>query len=459
MWDRPEFKVGSLVLISFLLVGYMSMKVAKGVSLFESTDRHELVVGDASGIIPNTAVKVAGVKVGAVDRIELRDGKAVIFLKIQKGLGLSKSSYAEFKTDGILGTKHISLGYGKPTDPPLASGDQLATVTDGNSLGGVLKQIGEVAKSLKDVSEAIKDATVNGTTDTPIGRIMTNIEMLTADLAEVSGQNKEKIGSLIDKLDGIATTLNGVLGEGSRGRVNQAFDNVYSGLDKFDEALENIREITDKVNDGEGTVGRLINDEETIDGINKVVENLNTVLGGVRTLRTSFDYHSELHTDPNEVTSFMSLKLQPGLDRYYELGLVQDPYGTKTERRVVKTGSQTEDFEETVTYKNKIKLTALFAKNFYDFTFKGGLIQSKGGFGIDYSAFNNKLKLSAEAFDFDDANVRLFARFNVYNGLYVVGGYNSVSGEFKSISSPFFGAGLFLRNDDLATLAAFALGR
>ena len=460
MFEKPEFKVGLLFLASFFLVGYMSVKVAKGVGAFTSTSKHPLEVSDASGIITNTAVKIAGVKIGVVESIELKNGKAVLVLSIQKGLGLSKSTYAEFKTDGILGSKHIALFSGNSEDGLLKSGDPFSTVANTDSLGSVLSEVGKVAKSLNEVALAFKEAAVVGSAETPIGRIFTNIESLTQDLAEVSSNNKGRINSIIDKLDGIAGTLSDVLGESSRGRVNEAFDNAYSGLAKFDESLENVRSITDKINSGEGTVGRLINDEETIDGINEVVENLNNLLGGASRLRTSFDYHSEYLTSEGDIRSFIGVRLQPGADRYYEIALVQDPFGTDSTKQIRRTGTETDDFEEVITDEDEIRITALFAKNFYDFTFKGGLIESTGGFGIDHLSFGRKLRLSAEVFDFsNDTNLRLFARYNVYNGLYFIGGYNSLLGDNDAISSPFVGAGLYLNNDDLATLASFALRR
>ena len=73
MFEKPELKVGLLFVTSFVLVGYMSMKVAKGAGVFTAQSKHPLEVADASGIIPNTAVKVAGVKVGIVESVKLKD--------------------------------------------------------------------------------------------------------------------------------------------------------------------------------------------------------------------------------------------------------------------------------------------------------------------------------------------------------------------------------------------------
>ena len=458
---NSEFKVGLLVTIVFVLIGYMSMKVVKGVGLLTPTNEHKIVVSDASGIIPHTAVKMAGVKIGEVKDISLEDGKAVITLTVDKGVKLSEDSYAEFKADGILGTKHISIEMGSAAandenSEVLKSGATMPTVSSGDDLGTVLKQVGDVAASLKDVAEAIREATVRGEVETPIGRIVSNLERLTADLAEVSSNNKQEFSSIVSKMDGILTTLNDAMGEGSRGRVNQAFDSAFNGLEKFDAAAENIREVTEKINNGEGSVGRLVNDEDTINSVNEVLDNLNTILGRVGTLKAKFDYHSEYLTDVEEVRSFIGVKLQPGPDRYYEIGIVQDPFGFDTTKTVVSEGTQNESFTETTTDEDRIRITALFAKNFYNFTLKGGLIESTGGFGIDYYAVDKKLRLSAEFFNFNEASFRTFMRYDLYSGIYVQGGYNRLFSEGNRVNSPFLGAGLFLTNEDLASLASFA---
>jgi len=229
MFGKPEFKVGLLVVVSFVAVGYMSMKVAKGAGVFTSTDTHTITVDDASGIIKNTAVKVAGVKVGIVEDVVLENGRAVVKISVKKNLGLPKNTVAELKADGILGGKHIALTQDEtvPSEPTqgsngdigfkkLENGDELKLTGTGSGVNEVMTDISAVAKSLQEVADAIKSATVQGNVETPIGRIVSNIEILTEDLADISSNNKGKINSIIDKLDGIAGTLSNVMGEGNR---------------------------------------------------------------------------------------------------------------------------------------------------------------------------------------------------------------------------------------------------
>lgn len=112
---------------------------------------------------------------------------------------------------------------------------------------------------------------------------------------------------------------------------------------------------------------------------------------------------------------------------------------------------------EKKTYKNRVKFTGLYAMNFYDFTIKGGLIESSGGVGVDYFLFRKKLRLSMEMFDVreDSMHLRAGARFSVIRGVYVTGGVDDFTSRSRNMSS-YLGAGLDLSNDDLKSLVSFA---
>jgi phospholipid/cholesterol/gamma-HCH transport system substrate-binding protein len=90
----------------------------------------------------------------------------------------------------------------------------------------------------------------------------------------------------------------------------------------------------------------------------------------------------------------------------------------------------------------------MFAKNFFDFTVRGGLIENSGGLGFDYHFFRKKLKVSLEAFNFGNMNLRAAAQFNFYRGVYINAGYNDMM-DNNEAASGFLCAGILLTNVDL----------
>ncbi len=436
-----EIKVGLMILAVASLIGAMSFKVARGPGIFASGRKQSFVIDNAGGLVKNSAVKMAGIKVGTIDNIELQDGKAKITLALDKDVPLTTSSRVELRTDGILGDKHVELIPGKPGDPALNADAPLQISTEGGGLDDMMKEIGRVAKNLHSLTDNLnKAATGSGDDSTPIGRIILHIEKVSKDLANVTGQNREKVNQIVDQIRTITDNLSNYI--------------TPESLKHLQATLKNVDEISGKINSGQGTIGKLINDEQTVDEINTAISTVNQALGGISRWETSIDFHSEYLAQAPGAKSYLAFRLQPGLDRYYEVQLIDDArgYTTQSSSTTNVNGGPDTTVSQSVTNKNKLKFTGLFAKNFYDFTLKGGLIESTGGFGIDYFLFDRHLRLSVEAFDFSNLDIRTFAKYNFFKGLYVAAGADNLLNKDHQFST-FVGAGLFITNDDLKILA------
>lgn len=451
--QAAEFKVGMLVVVVSGLIAYMSMQVSNDPSLMGRSQKAWFQMADAGGLVKGSAVKSAGIPVGTIDTIELsEDGMARIDMTLKSDFSVFTSASVEIKSQGILGDKYVQLNSGNRTDPPLPSGGQILNVKDQGSLDNVITQVGSIAESLKSTAEALKEAvTEDGTRAHILGRIVKNIEVITQDLSEVTSANKDKIGTIVDQVQNITASLDDLLNEeGGESLKNQ----LKRTMARLDSTMKNVDEITGKINRGEGTIGRLVNDEETVEELNTAIDGINGFLGTAGKTQTSLDFNSQYLGDLDLTKTMVGIKIQPGLDRYYYLGIVDDPSGVveETNTKTGPTGSPpTSDIDEVKTYKNKVKFNLLFAKNFYDFTLKGGLIENSGGVGFEYRLFRDKMSLSLDAFEFSELNLRAQAQYNFWKGVYVLGGVSDIL-DNQSKRSSYVGAGLTLSNDDLKLL-------
>ena len=452
MIRTPEFKVGALVVTVASLIGFMSLKVSQGPGLFSRTHTYYFDLDDASGLVENSAVKTAGIKVGSIEKIKLVDGKARIYVVIAGDVKMHTSGYVELRSDGILGDRHVEIVPGNSSDPELPDGAQILTTNDQGSMNSLLKQVGKIADSLNQVANTIKKATgPEGDDKTTLGRILRNIEKVSGDLAQITGQNKNQLHDIIDNVNTITAELSKVMKDHGPEGFDSTWHKVATSIDRIQKSADNIAQITDKVNNGQGTLGELINDDDTATKINTDLDKLDDFLGGADTMETAFDYHSEYLASAGLIQSFINIRIQPGLDRYYELGIVDDPRGYVTVTDTTDSGTYNQKYTETMAYHNQVKFNALFAKNFYDFTFKAGMFETSGGFGVDYHMLHHTLRASFEAFNFEDTIIRAYLRYNLFKGLYLVGGGDNLSNPL--LRSAFVGAGLYLTNDDLKLFA------
>ncbi|MGV8074494.1 MAG: outer membrane lipid asymmetry maintenance protein MlaD [Syntrophobacteraceae bacterium] len=126
-----ELGVGLFLLIGILCMSYLSFKLGD-VGFFGSSDYTVYAsFANVGGLTDKGSVNMAGVNIGQVAKIELKNGKALVTLRIQKGVELEEDSIASIKTMGLIGDKYVSISAGgsdeyiKPngtirdTQPPL----------------------------------------------------------------------------------------------------------------------------------------------------------------------------------------------------------------------------------------------------------------------------------------------------------------------------------------------------
>jgi len=445
-----EFKVGALVVAISGLIAFMSMQVSDDPSYMGRSRKAWFLLPNASGLIKGSAIKSAGIPVGAIQEIQLQDGQARIDITIQASLPLTRSAQVELRSNGILGDKHIEIFPGVLGDPELESDGQILNVKDGGSMDDVLGQVGELATSLKDVAKNLQEAVSDDGTDKHIlGRIVKNIEKLSGDLAQVTSENKEQIGEIVDQVHNITSTMDELVNDESEKGFKKTWKNA---MVRIDSSLKNIDEITTKINNGEGTIGKLISDEQTAEDVSSAIEGISGLVDSASKVSTGIDFNSYYLNEVGAAKTAIGVTIQPGLDRYYYLGIITDPAGVVEITDTETSGTSGSSFiTETKTFHSRTKITALYGKNFFNWTLRGGLIEDKGGLGIDYRMFYDKLTASVEAFDFEKVQVRTYLNYKVFSGFYIMAGYNDAFNK-RNAQSVFAGAGLFLTNDDLKLL-------
>jgi phospholipid/cholesterol/gamma-HCH transport system substrate-binding protein len=450
-----EFKVGMLVLLVSGLIATMALKVSEDPSFLGSSRKTWFEMDDASGLVKNSAVKMAGIDVGVIKDIRLENGKARVDMILKGEVPITRSAQIDIRPNGILGDKHVEIIAGNAMDPPLQSGQQILIVHDNASVDRLISEVTKITKTLNGVVENIKAAT-EGESDKPLGKIVANVQALTEDLAEMSREHKGQIGEIVENVHNITSTLDDLVNDDSPEGFKAAWHDALGSLKRIDKSLKNVEEITDKVNNGEGTIGKLLNDDTTVESINTAIEGVNNLLDTANKMQVAIDYHADYLSRDSSSKSFISLNIQPGLDRYYELGVVDDPHGVVERTDITDTysaGGTSSNLTETKVYHYKLKINALFAKNFYNFTVKGGIIENTGGAGFDYFLFKRTLRLSIEAFDFTSFHLRASARYTMFHGLYLDGGVDDIAGQNYGPSA-YVGAGLFLTSDDLKLLVS-----
>ena len=136
---KLELVVGVFVLIGIVCLGYLSIKLGK-LELIGG-DVYEVVAqfNTASGLKSGSAMEIAGVEVGRVRGISLKDDRAAVVLAVKNSVKLYTDTIASIKTRGIIGEKFLALSPGGGGDP-LKPGDTIRDTESGLDLEELVSQ-------------------------------------------------------------------------------------------------------------------------------------------------------------------------------------------------------------------------------------------------------------------------------------------------------------------------------
>ncbi|MCF8054974.1 MAG: MlaD family protein [Deltaproteobacteria bacterium] len=454
-----EAKVGVFVLLAVIILGYLSLRVGEDVFTRQSGYLLKAKFDNVIGLVRGAPVRIAGLEIGFLETMELEDGKAVVTLRINPAVKIPRSSSITLKTQGVMGERYIEIKVRGDYADVVGEGEFLANVEPSVDLEAVFKKMGAVVDDVGAITASLHKLLEDGDVAQNIRYLVNDMASLMKRIDTLVANNEDNIGKTIEDLKVASAemrqafvSLNKIAaeiqeGNGTLGKIIN--DAEMAG--QLDSTISSLSEVALKLNESKGTIGRLINDEEMGSNMEKAIIGLNKYMEKADALRTSINYRGEFLADSNSFKSYLDVKIQPQIDYFYLLGVVVNPKGTKTIRDVYTNGTlnRIEEWD-----RSGLLFNAMIGKRFYDIVLRGGIMESSGGVGIDYLAFDDDLKLSFEAFDFTmerKAHLKAYAEYRLFKSFYLMAGYDDWLNEPEN-RSVFGGFALRFDDDDLKSV-------
>jgi phospholipid/cholesterol/gamma-HCH transport system substrate-binding protein len=266
-----ELWVGIFVVVGIILLILMTLKIEK----FQVGKRFgytlSIYFDSAAGLAQNSQVRVAGVRVGDVEKVGLENGKAKVTFRIPPHIILYKDAKAYLKSEGFLGEKYVEITPGTPKNPKvepngvIGQGAPPADLEEFlSSVQSIGEDIKEVVKPLGDVLKSVDPKKVEG--------IMTNIDKFSGQLTGLAKDSKEtieKAKNAFSRIEDIGEKVK--KGEGTLGKLisdeaiyqdaKKTIETAKEAVEKVKGTAEALKNASEKIERGEGTLGKLIQDE------------------------------------------------------------------------------------------------------------------------------------------------------------------------------------------------------
>lgn len=462
--------------VFFLTIGtggtWFMIMAADGFSPW-NTKMYEVTLEDATGLNRNSMVYMAGVPVGKIRNIDLRDGQAYLNVAFLKGVEIRRDARVALQASSLLGTSVLALTPGTAETPLLEPGGKLEAAPPGGDFREALSAVNELSGK--------------------IGAILADFQTRHMELIAVSLETIKTLGRKLDErseaeLDRVSRILesSALIAERLERMTREKQPDLDASVQEVRAALANIREITESVKRGEGNVGRAFADDELYRRILAIAErtetaaeNLNKALGSVDSLASNangvvkdaadivskanglgvqVDVRSSYEIAAARAVSGAALRLDPRSgDRWYRVAVAGAPDGITTNTTTTETvsGGGTTTTRTTSNVPGYY-FDAELARVFGPLTLRGGILENTAGFGLDYKPIP-QVELTGELFDFRTGaapNLRAYLTFypffdprgnKPWQWLYLRGGVRSALDEKRDF---FVGGGLRFADEE-----------
>ncbi|WP_029520979.1 MlaD family protein [Persephonella sp. IF05-L8] len=508
---NTAFRVGLFVLIISSIAGYLIITFS-GKELGVSTKEYVIYFDAVEGLSQGADVQVKGVKVGRVEKIEFDKGKVKVVIGIKENIPIYKNAKAYVRTLGLMGDKYIYIDPGTPNAGELAEGQTITNAQVYASTEEAFSTVQEIAKKVGELIDNLNDALGKGNlremienikvlakhTDEMVVENRKGVKLAIDNIVAITDSLRRDLPPLIQKIDRIATNLEAIAGENRedireliknlketsvalkektpkvldkigeaaqtiKGTVGENREDIKVAIQKIREASEKLDRILAKIDEGKGTIGKLVNDDSLYDNANKGIKEFSKPFAVINQSQLDIMLYAEKHTGNDDAKAGIAGKFAPGSNSYIYVGLLTNSNGTVTKRKeyIDNTGTR-----EEIERNYGILFDIQYAHKLFDigdtsFWVRGGLKDSTGAAGTDLY-LNRRLAIKADLYNFDrkysignqnidNPQLDIYFQYKMYKYPVFVrlGGSDLLNSDVMGV---YIGGGFMFRDNDIKYL-------
>ena len=306
---RKEFKVGIIFVLAtaILIWGLMYLK---GLELLKTSRTFYAVYDQVNGLVAANPISIKGMKVGQVKKLyfdEANPKNIIVELYVLGDYPISKNSVARIFSSSLLGAPEVEIIPGDSREMA-QSGDTLLSsieatlgqevnkqllplktkaenlissidtiaiiiqeVLNNNTRQNLVAAIENVKKTLENIANTTHNLdTLMGSQRNNLAKIITNVESISSNLKK----NNDKITNVLSNFSDISDSL-------AKARIPYTISQVNKAIGDLDLMLQ-------RINNGEGTVGQLLSNEQLYKEVEKAARDLNLLLEDIKKNPTKY---------------------------------------------------------------------------------------------------------------------------------------------------------------------------
>lgn len=447
---KTSYKVGLFVLLVSIITGFLIIKFS-GKEFGQSFKNYYVYLDDAQGLSKGADIQVKGVKAGKVEDITFENGKVKVLLHVKEEIPVYKDATVTIRTYGLMGDKYIYIEPGNPQSGLLAENQVIQNTSKIASTEEMINQVQISAQKFAELMDNLNKAVgedklkkliedfdkfANNTNDVvvenkeDIRQAIANIRQITADIRKdlpsivenldktlentknITAENREDIRKLISSLKDLSIslkekapkTLDSI--DKAASQVEQAVSenrqDLKISMENIRKASNNLNQLLAKINEGKGTLGKLVNQDDLYNNVNEGIKSFVEPFKVVKESELEIIMQGEKHTGNKDSKAGVSFRFIPTDDRYYYVGILSNSQGYVDKKEEVTANGTTTTY---VTKKYGILFDLQYARKILNLGsnqlwLRFGIKDSSAAMGTDLVISPN-LKLTSDLYRFN----------------------------------------------------------
>lgn len=274
-----EIRIALTVIIGIVVL-FVGMNFLKGIIVFSNDNSYKVVMRDINGLSASSPVYANGFQVGVVRNIlydyEGVNGGIIVTIDVDNKMRIPVGTTAEVSSD-LMGNLKLNL---------ILSDNMRESIEPGGviigSLGkGMMDEVAQMMPQLKALLPKLDSILTNVNiimSDPALKSIIDNVNGATDNLNKSSAQLNKMMTQFESTMPGMLQKVDAVLGNTEHITSDIAKADLAITMKNISATLQNCRELTDKLNSNEGSLGKFINDPSLYDNLNATMRDADSLM-------------------------------------------------------------------------------------------------------------------------------------------------------------------------------------
>ena len=288
-------KTSREIKIAFLVIGGIALFIygfsfLKGTSLLERDKTIYTIYNEVEGLVPGAKVTINGLSVGKISEIDFlpNSTRILITMKIRDELVFSNRSTALLYETGLIGGMAVSIIPVFDNENKIISGDTLPSEVKPGLTELINRQIEPLQAKISSMLSSADSLflgvsnVLDNNTQLNLKNTLQNLSNTTQNLNEASSylikileDNKNDINSTFNNFSSTSANLKSITDS-----ISEA--NISLTLSKFNETVSGLNSILSTIEAGNGTLGKIVNDESLYESLMDTSNELKSLLSDLK---------------------------------------------------------------------------------------------------------------------------------------------------------------------------------